>query len=127
MCVAVDDLVARARYAVAVAGEMPEVEAAPAPVRIINGRHPLLLAGTQPVIPFDLELNRDEHTLLISGPNTGGKTGLLKAVGLASALAASGIIPPLGATSALPIFSRMYADIGDRQSIAASLSTFSAH
>jgi DNA mismatch repair protein MutS2 len=127
MCVAVDDLVARARYAVAVSGEMPDVEPAPTTLRIVNGRHPLLLSGAQSVVPFDLELGQDERTLLISGPNTGGKTVLLKAVGLASALAGSGVIPPVGPGTRLPIFRRLYADIGDRQSIAASLSTFSAH
>jgi DNA mismatch repair protein MutS2 len=127
MCVAVDDLVARARYAVSIEGEVPEVMAAPAPVRIVNGRHPLLLAGPEPVVPFDLDLVEQERTLLISGPNTGGKTVLLKAVGLAAALAASGIVPPVGSGSRLPVFQRFFADIGDRQSIAASLSTFSAH
>ena len=127
MCVAVDDLVARARYAVASHAEAPEVAAAPTALKIVNGRHPLLLAGSEPVIPFDLELDQQERTLLISGPNTGGKTVLLKAVGLAAALAGSGIIPPVGPGSRLPIFRRFYADIGDRQSIAASLSTFSAH
>jgi DNA mismatch repair protein MutS2 len=79
------------------------------------------------VVPFDLELTEDERTLLISGPNTGGKTVLLKAVGLAAALAGSGIVPPVGPDTRLPVFRRFYADIGDRQSIAASLSTFSAH
>jgi DNA mismatch repair protein MutS2 len=127
MCVAVDDLVARARYAVATAGEMPEVALAPTELRIVNGRHPLLLAGTSPVVPFDLELAENERTLLVTGPNTGGKTVLLKAIGLAAALAGSGIIPPVGEGSRVPIFRRFFADIGDRQSIAASLSTFSAH
>jgi DNA mismatch repair protein MutS2 len=127
MCVAVDDLVARARYAVSTDGEVPDVVAAPASLRIVNGRHPLLLAGTEPVVPFDLDLEEHERTLLISGPNTGGKTVLLKAVGLAAALSASGIVPPVGTGSRLPVFRRFYADIGDRQSIAASLSTFSAH
>lgn len=127
MCVAVDDLVARARYAVAVEGELPEVEAAPTQLAIVNGRHPLLLDAAEPVVPFNLEMAEHERTLLISGPNTGGKTVLLKAVGLAAALAASGIIPPVGAGSRLPVFRQFYADIGDRQSIAASLSTFSAH
>ena len=127
MCVDVDDLVARARYAVDTHGEVPEVAAAPAAIRIVNGRHPLLLAGAEPVVPFDLELAPEERTLLISGPNTGGKTVLLKAVGLAAALAQSGIVPPVGAGSRLPVFGRYFADIGDRQSIAASLSTFSAH
>jgi DNA mismatch repair protein MutS2 len=110
-----------------VSGEKPEVNLAPAPIRIASGRHPLLLDGDRPVVPFDLEMLETEHTLLISGPNTGGKTVLLKAIALATALAASGIIPPVGAESRLPIFRRIFADIGDRQSIAASLSTFSAH
>jgi DNA mismatch repair protein MutS2 len=127
MCVAVDDLVARARYAVASEGEVPEVVAAPAGVRVVNGRHPLLLAGAEPVVPFDLDMAPDERTLLISGPNTGGKTVLLKAVGLASALAQSGIVPPVGPGTRLPAFGGYFADIGDRQSISASLSTFSAH
>ena len=127
MCVAVDDLVARARYAVATEGEVPEMSPAPADVVVVNGRHPLLLGGDEPVVPFDLELPAGERTLLISGPNTGGKTVLLKAVGLAAALAQSGIVPPVGPGSRLPVFRRFYADIGDRQSIAASLSTFSAH
>ena len=106
---------------------MPEVALAPGALKIVNGRHPLLLAGNAPVIPFDLEMAEHERTLLISGPNTGGKTVLLKAVGLATALAGSGIVPPVGSGTFLPIFRRFYADIGDRQSIAASLSTFSAH
>ena len=65
--------------------------------------------------------------MLVSGPNTGGKTVLLKAVALFAALAQSGIVPPVGAETSLPVFGRFFADIGDRQSIAASLSTFSAH
>jgi DNA mismatch repair protein MutS2 len=79
------------------------------------------------VVPFDLTLAPDEFTLLISGPNTGGKTVLIKAVGLICLLAQSGVIPPIGPDSGLPIFRQVFADIGDRQSIAESLSTFSAH
>ena len=127
MCVAVDDLVARARYALAVEGEVPEIAPAPSGIRIVNGRHPLLLVGSEPVVPFELEMEPGERTLLISGPNTGGKTVLLKAVGLASAMAQSGIVPPVGAGSRLPAYGGIFADIGDRQSITASLSTFSAH
>ncbi|HJS44245.1 MAG TPA: Smr/MutS family protein [Gemmatimonadales bacterium] len=131
MCIAFDDLCARARYAVEVNGFVPEIGGH---LKIRGGRHPLLLQDisiivemTKPVIPFDLELHPDEFTVLISGPNTGGKTVLIKAVGLLVLMVQSGIIPPIGPHSALPVFTQVFADIGDRQSIAASLSTFSAH
>jgi DNA mismatch repair protein MutS2 len=127
LAVAVDDLVARARYAGACDATVPDVQPAPAPLVIRSGRHPLLLASGIPVIAFDLELSDGERTLLVSGPNTGGKTVLLKATALMAAMAQSGIVPPLGPESHLPAFTRFFADIGDRQSIAASLSTFSAH
>jgi DNA mismatch repair protein MutS2 len=125
MCIAFDDLCARARYAVEVNGFVPAV--AEGPLTIRAGRHPLLLGGDAVVVPFDLELAPDEYTVLVSGPNTGGKTVLIKAVGLLALLAQSGVIPPLGPQSSLPVFTAVFADIGDRQSIAASLSTFSAH
>src|SRR6185295_1684693 len=94
------------------------------PLKIRAGRHPLL--GTE-AVPFDLELAPDEFTILVSGPNTGGKTVLIQAVGLLALLVQSGVIPPIGPQSSLPVFTEVFADIGDRQSIAASLSTFSAH
>jgi DNA mismatch repair protein MutS2 len=125
MCVAFDDLCARARYAIEVNGFPPAI--GEGPLAICGGRHPLLLGGQSVVVPFDLTLAADECSLLISGPNTGGKTVLIKAVGLICLLAQSGVIPPLGPESALPLFQDVFADIGDRQSIAASLSTFSAH
>ena len=124
MCVAFDDLCARARYAVEVNGFAPAIGTGPLEIR--NGRHPLLVGG-EAVVPFDLVLAPDECTVLVSGPNTGGKTVLIKAVGLLCLMAQSGVIPPLGPQSTLPIFTGVFADIGDRQSIAASLSTFSAH
>ena len=124
-CIAFDDLCARARYATEVNGFAPEIGGGPLKIR--GGRHPLLVGGETVVVPFDLELAADEWTVLISGPNTGGKTVLIKAVGLLALLVQSGIIPPLGPHSRVPVFGRMFADIGDRQSIAASLSTFSAH
>jgi len=125
MCVAFDDLCARARYAVEVNGFAPTFGEGPLEIRA--GRHPLLEGGDVVVVPFDLELASDEWTVLVSGPNTGGKTVLIKAVGLACLLAQSGVIPPIGPQSRLPVFHEVFADIGDRQSIAASLSTFSAH
>jgi len=125
MCIAFDDLCARARYAVAVNGFAPVIGTGPLAIR--SGRHPLLTGAETPVVPFDLVLAPDEVTVLVSGPNTGGKTVLIKAVGLLCLMVQSGIIPPLGPQSALPVFGAVFADIGDRQSIAASLSTFSAH
>ncbi len=125
MCVAFDDLCARARYAAAVNGFAPAVGDGPLVIR--QGRHPLLGAGDAVVVSFDLALAADEWTVLVSGPNTGGKTVLVKAVGLLSLLAQAGVIPPLGPESRLPLFAQVFTDIGDRQSIAASLSTFSAH
>ena len=124
MCVAFDDLCARARYAVEVNGFPPTIGGGALEIR--NGRHPLLVGG-EVVVPFDLVLAPDECTVLVSGPNTGGKTVLIKAVGLLALMAQSGIIPPIGPQSTLPVFTGVFADIGDRQSIAASLSTFSAH
>lgn len=79
------------------------------------------------VVPFDLTMATTERTLLISGPNTGGKTVLLKALGLFSALVQSGIPAPVDNGSSIAVFDDIYADVGDEQSILASLSTFSAH
>ncbi len=125
--VALDALYARARYSIE-ANCAPLAFAAPSEgFSIIDGRHPLLLAGGTSVVPFDLTLAPEERTMLVSGPNTGGKTVLLKAIGLLAAMAQTGVPAPVGATSRLPVFDDMYADVGDEQSIEASLSTFSAH
>ncbi len=94
---------------------------------IRDGRHPLLLAAGIDAVPFDLALEADERTLVVTGPNTGGKTVFLKSVGLIAALAQSGVIPPVGPGTRLPLFNAFFADVGDEQSIADSLSTFSAH
>ncbi len=127
MCVRVDDAVARARYAAAVKGEVPELLETGSALQLIEARHPLLLAQGIDVVPFTLEMNDQERTLLVSGPNTGGKTVLLKTTALVSLMAQCGIIPPVGAGTALPVFDRVFSDIGDRQSLAESLSTFSGH
>jgi len=125
MCIAFDDLCARARYSIDVNGFAPAITDGPLAIR--KGRHPLLVSGEVMVVPFDLVLAADEWTLLVSGPNTGGKTVLIKAVGLICLMTQSGIIPPVGPESSVPVFRQVFADIGDRQSIAESLSTFSAH
>ena len=128
MLIAVDCLSARARFALGVGATRPEVIGAGAgPLAIVQGAHPLLAGGGHPVVPFDLLLDPEERTVLVSGPNAGGKTVLLKAVGLLVALAQSGVIPPVGPGTRLPVFAALFADIGDRQSIQESLSTFSAH
>ena len=92
-------------------------------VRLVGARHPLLDAKT--AVPIDLDLG-GLRALVISGPNTGGKTVALKTLGLAALLHQSGLRPP-AETAALPVFDQVLADIGDRQSIEMSLSTFSGH
>jgi DNA mismatch repair protein MutS2 len=125
--VELDSLAARARYAREHAAEAPALTDDTSDYAVVAGRHPLLLEGAGPVVPFDLALDPDERTLVVSGPNTGGKTVLLKAIGLISAMAQAGIIPPTARGTRLPVFGDIFADIGDEQSIEASLSTFSAH
>jgi DNA mismatch repair protein MutS2 len=126
--VALDSLYARARYALRVDGRAPRMlEAGTEEYVVTRGAHPILLARSAEVVPFDLQMDRGERTLLISGPNTGGKTVLLKAMGLISLLAQSGVVPPVGPGTKLPVFKDVFADVGDEQSIEASLSTFSAH
>ena len=122
-----DSLFARARYAREFGCGAATLVSARDGFSILDGRHPLLLAQDQEVVPFDLAMESAERTLLVSGPNTGGKTVLLKAIGLVSAMMQAGIPAPVGAESRVPIYDDFYADIGDEQSIEASLSTFSAH
>jgi DNA mismatch repair protein MutS2 len=122
-----DSLYARARYAIQYHCSPATLAPARNGFAIHDGRHPLLLAKGAEVVPFDLAMPAEERTLLVSGPNTGGKTVLLKALGLVSAMSQCGIPAPVGAESTIPVFDEILADIGDEQSIEASLSTFSAH
>ena len=125
--VELDALCARARYAIRFRCEGTRLRAPGAGFRIVDGRHPLLLAQDIAVVPFDLAMEPGERTMLVSGPNTGGKTVLLKALAVFSVLVQSGIPAPAGAESEIATYDDVFADIGDEQSIEASLSTFSAH
>lgn len=125
--ITLDSLVARSRFAIEFRCAPAELADSTEGFAVVQGRHPLLTAQGIDVVPFDLEMLPNERTLLISGPNTGGKTVLLKALGLFSALVQSGIPAPVGTGSRIAIFDNIYADVGDEQSIFASLSTFSAH
>ena len=125
--VELDSLFARARFASEFECAVADIAGEGEGFSIVAGRHPLLLAQRIEVVPFNLEMESGERTLLLSGPNTGGKTVLLKAIGLFSAMVQSGIPAPVAAGSRVALFDDLFADIGDEQSIAASLSTFSAH
>ena len=124
-----DSIFARARFAQEFDATMPEFSAA-GELRLEAARHPVLenklRKESRAIVPMTLSLGGEERVLVISGPNTGGKTVALKTTGIAALSAQSGI-PVAAQTAVLPFFDRILVDIGDEQSIAADLSTFSAH
>jgi len=117
-----DTWMARARYALS--HECRRAEHDPEKVSLIDARHPLLGSN---VVPVTVIVGSEQRLLIITGPNTGGKTVSLKTVGILSLMNQFGMEIPAAEGSALPLFDSIFADIGDEQSIAQSLSTFSAH
>ena len=124
--VELDALNARAIFAERFGGSEPEI-AADGGIELAAARHPLLIAAGREVVPIDLRIAPGQHGIVISGPNTGGKTVALKTLGLFALMAQAGLLPPTAEHSRIAVFRGIFADIGDEQSIAASLSSFAAH
>jgi len=117
---------AKARYSLDVGGVLPGVSA-DGRLELRAARHPLLIARGIEVTPVDVILIPPARALVITGPNTGGKTVALKTAGLLPIMAQAGLLIPAADGTQVPIFHSVFADIGDEQSIADNLSTFSAH
>ena len=120
----IDLLLAKARLAVEQNAFMPAVSDT-VHFKLNKARHPLI--DKKKVVPVDIELGSEYDTLVITGPNTGGKTVTLKTIGLLAAMTQCGLHIPCADGSTMPVFHEIMADIGDEQSIEQSLSTFSAH
>lgn len=119
---ALDLVMAKGKYSRAIDGRSIGISDS---IKLSEARHPLL--PREEAVPLDLELAPPLRTLIITGPNTGGKTVTLKTVGLLAMMHQAGLHIPVGEDSALPIFDPILADIGDGQDISQSLSTFSSH
>lgn len=118
-----DFLFAKAKYSRAIEGNSVEINEN-YELKIVNGRHPLIEGEA---VPLNFEIGYNYRALVITGPNTGGKTVAIKTVGLLSMMVQSGLHVPVMDGSIFPVFSDILADIGDGQSIQESLSTFSSH
>lgn len=124
-----DFIHAKGRFAVDVDAVMPILKTDPI-LDLKQARHPLLLlaaADKSAVVPIDVELGHKWDVLVITGPNTGGKTVAVKTVGLLILMVQSGLLIPVDEKTELGVFEKVFADIGDEQSIELSLSTFSSH
>jgi len=120
----IDFIFAKAALANAMMGTLPAMNDE-GRLYVRRARHPLIDAKM--VVPIDLELGEDYSAIIVTGPNTGGKTVSLKTIGLLSLMAMSGLFVPADDGSRLCVFDGIYADIGDEQSIEQNLSTFSSH
>lgn len=123
-----DAIFARARFATKYDGIKPELSDENR-FEFISARHPLLIlqSAKEKVVPNTVSLGGKDRTLVITGPNTGGKTVLLKTIGLLSLMVRAGLLIPAARGSKAALFTQIFADIGDEQSLAQSLSTFSSH
>ncbi len=123
----IDSIFARARYSIEVIGSFPEMDN-DKPFTISRGRHPILLKrlGREETVPLNLSVN-DQKLIIITGPNAGGKTVVLKTIGILSLMVMSGIHIPADPDSNFHFFDKILVDIGDEQSIEDDLSTFSSH
>ena len=118
-----DFIFAKGKYSVAIGGNEIDIRDDEI-IDLKKARHPMLGSGA---VPLDIRIGADYRTLIITGPNTGGKTITLKTVGLMALMTQSGILPPVGKGSSISVFNKILVDIGDSQSIEQSLSTFSGH
>lgn len=123
----IDSVFARAHYSIEIMGAFPNIDQTKN-LHIIDGRHPLLLKklGRNNTVPLNFKLD-NEKVIIITGPNAGGKTVVLKTIGLLSLMLQSGIHIPVHPDSNLLLFEKILLDIGDQQSIEDDLSTFSSH
>ncbi|MGA2193164.1 MAG: endonuclease MutS2 [Nitrospirota bacterium] len=126
--VALDVIYAKAAYALSINAHMPAVMDG-GTVELKDARHPLLIKvkGGEGAVPLDVRLGREFSCLVITGPNTGGKTVVLKTIGLLCLMAQAGMLIPAAPDSAVSVFDNIYSDIGDEQSLEQNLSTFSSH
>lgn len=126
----IDFVRAKALFAVDIEGDMPRL-VKDAELNLVNARHPLLLLSfkkeKQSVVPLNIRISEAQRIVVVSGPNAGGKSVCMKTVGLLQLMTQAGLLIPADAHSEVGVFNKLFADIGDDQSIESDLSTYSAH